>query len=277
MIHIFIPVYNEAENIEKVVKKMTSEMEKLRYINESYMIYIYDNFSNDGTYSIIRKLARNDLHIQIDLVYRKGKGEVFKKFLNDLKSGEIQCANNDLIVMIDGDDTYSPFGLADKIKNIKSYRGYDIEAQYQIPRMYVGDRMFYYDANGSILHGFGNKLIRKLFRIFYHEYSDIFSGCRIFTPGFLKGFKLKGHRFELETELTHYALRNNYPIGTFRVFYKDRAFGKSKINSVRDGISILWTFWNNLIKDYPAMLILPSLIGTAIGIPCLISLCKRNK
>lgn len=61
-ISVFFPAYNEAENIEKTVKKA---MAVLRKIADKFEILIVDDGSKDETGKIAEKLAAADKHIRV--------------------------------------------------------------------------------------------------------------------------------------------------------------------------------------------------------------------
>ena len=56
-ISIVTPTLNEKENIETFISKVKEEMAKLDY---DYEHIIIDNFSNDGTEQILKRIAKED-------------------------------------------------------------------------------------------------------------------------------------------------------------------------------------------------------------------------
>jgi glycosyltransferase involved in cell wall biosynthesis len=216
------------------------------------MMHIYDNRSTDDTFSVISKLAENDIHIHTGKVFLKGKGNVYRRFRQDMLE---MADKKDIFMMIDADYTYHPLRLENTLNSFKEEAFYD---KGLFPVMYIGNRLGYQEQNKSLLHGFGNNLIRTLFKMVYHCDKDIFSGCRIFGYDFIKSFSPKGDGFELETEMTTFAIRNDYEIKEFSCLYTDRKEGKTKTNSIKDGIKIIWTFLNEAIRDYPAIALIPS-------------------
>ncbi len=61
-ISIVTPTLNEKENIENFISKVKQEMSKLDY---DYEHIIIDNFSNDGTIQILKKIAKEDTKIKL--------------------------------------------------------------------------------------------------------------------------------------------------------------------------------------------------------------------
>ncbi|KZY40430.1 hypothetical protein A3731_12795 [Roseovarius sp. HI0049] len=102
-------------------------------------------------------------------------------------------------------------------------------------------------------HAFGNKMLSGLVRsIFGRGASDMLSGYRVFSRRFVKTFPMMSRGFEIETELTIHALELQMPAGEVRCHFKDRAAGsESKLNSIRDGIRILFTITKLLKQERP--------------------------
>ena len=78
---VMIPTYNEKENIEKLIHEILA-----LGINGLSILVVDDN-SPDGTYDIVKKIAKNDNHVHsIKRLKRKGRGsagiEGFKYILD---------------------------------------------------------------------------------------------------------------------------------------------------------------------------------------------------
>ena len=91
------------------------------------------------------------------------------------------------------------------------------------------------------------KLINNLFNANLH---DILSGYRAFSREFVKSVNLKSSSFEVETELTAFALIHKFDIKEIVVPYKDRDAGNpSKLNTIKDGAKIIKTYVR-ISRDY---------------------------
>ena len=156
-----------------------------------------------------------------------------------------QDTNADCYLLVDADDTYSP-RLARKMCNIVLNNDAD---------MVIGDRLSttYYQENKKIIHSFGNKLVCFLVNyLFSYKITDVMSGYRAFSKSFVKNVPILSNEFEVETEMTIYAIENNYIIKSIPVLYKDRPKGSiSKIKTVKDGLSIINTIKNLYIEYHP--------------------------
>lgn len=102
-------------------------------------------------------------------------------------------------------------------------------------------------------HSFGNKLISSTAQIlFKKKISDMLSGYRIFSNGFVKSFPAHSNGFEIETELTIFALQQNLRIDEIKAPYKSRPEGSfSKLSTFKDGFKILCMIAQLLFSERP--------------------------
>lgn len=210
---ILIPCYNEAKTIEKVVtdfKRVLPDAE----------IYVYDNNSTDGT----DKIAQ-DAGAIVRYEYKQGKGNVVRSMFRQIDA--------DCYIMVDGDDTY-PAEAAVEIEEMILSRRAD---------MVIGDRLSstYFEENDRPFHNTGNKVVRKFINLFFKsDLKDIMTGLRGLSHDFVKSFPVQSKEFEIETEMSVFALINNFKIEEIPVDYRDRIEGsESKLNTYRDGYKVL--------------------------------------
>lgn len=248
-IAVLIPCYNEAKTIEKVVKDFKAALPEAD-------IYVYDNNSTDGTDEIAKRagaIVRYE-HLQ-------GKGNVIRTMFRDIDA--------DCYLMIDGDDTY-PAENARQMVNLVLDNGAD---------MVIGDRLSstYFEENKRPFHNFGNTLVRGFVNKFFRgNITDIMTGYRAFGSLFVKSFPVISKGFEIETEMSIFALDKNMHLCSVPVGYRDRPEGSvSKLNTYSDGFKVLTTIVK-LYKDYRplhfygSISILLFLIGLILFVPIFI-------
>lgn len=253
-IAVLIPCYNEELTIEKVVKDFKKELPDAD-------VYVYDNNSKDKT----AEIAKNAGAI-VKYEYRQGKGNVVRSMFRDIDA--------DIYVMVDGDDTYPAEFVHELIKPIR-----DGQAD-----MTIGDRLSngtYQEENKRKFHEFGNNLVKKgINMLFDTKLKDIMTGYRVFNKIFVKNMPVMTPKFEIETEMTLYALDKKYIIKEIPIIYRDRPEGsESKLNTVSDGIKVVKTIFN-MFKDYKpfqffgiiALILL--VLGLVAGIPVIIEYVK---
>src|SRR6185503_793080 len=118
--------------------------------------------------------------------------------------------------------------------------------------MTVGSRL--HDESQSqfkSLNRFGNRMFLSVLNTtFKVKITDMLSGYRAFTRGFVKSLPLFGGGFETETELTIKALERGFRIVEVPVNLTSRPEGSfSKIRIVQDGTRIL-NMLLALFRDY---------------------------
>lgn len=253
---VLIPCYNEEKTISKVVSDFKESLPHAE-------IYVYDNNSSDRT---------AELAAAAGAIVRKepkqGKGNVVRSMFREIEA--------DCYIMVDGDDTY-PSAAAPEMERLVLEEKAD---------MVVGDRLSstYFTENKRPFHGIGNRLVRWLINhIFDAELKDIMTGIRAFSWEFVKSFPVTSRGFEIETEMTVFALDNNMNIREMPVDYKDRPEGsESKLNTYTDGIKVLRTI-GRLFRDtkplafFSLISAFMLIICAALFVPILIEFLKTGE
>lgn len=214
-IAVLIPCYNEAMTIEKVVNDWKTALPEA-------VIYVYNNNSKDDTAEIARRagaIVRDE--------FKQGKGNVIRRMFREI---DAEC-----YVMVDGDDTY-PADCAREMVDKVLYRKVD---------MVIGDRLSstYFSENKRPFHNLGNTVVRgSINLLFGSDIKDIMTGCRAFSYQFVKSFPVLSRGFEIETEMSIYAIDRNMFLENVVIPYRDRPEGsESKLNTYSDGFKVLMT------------------------------------
>lgn len=253
---VLIPCYNEEQTIGKVVTDFKKELPEAD-------IYVYDNNSKDKTSEIAKESGAIVRH-----EYKQGKGNVVKSMFYDIDA--------DIYVMVDGDDTYPAEFVHKLIKPV-------VDGQAD---MAIGDRLSngtYQKENKRPFHEFGNNLVKKAINILFKtNLKDIMTGYRVFNKKFVKNMPVMSPKFEIETEMSLYALDKGFTIKEVPIDYRDRPEGsESKLNTVSDGIKVVKTIIK-MFKDYKPlkfftfMAVIICLIGLIIGAPVIIEFIKTR-
>ncbi len=253
---VLIPCYNEELTIGKVIKDFRNELPEAD-------IYVYNNNSKDKT----EKIAK-DCGAIVKNEYKQGKGNVIRSMFYDIEA--------DIYVMVDGDDTYPANEVRKLIEPI--IRG---EAD-----MCVGDRLSngtYQKENKRLYHEFGNNIVKKSINMLFEtNLKDIMSGYRAFNKKIIKNMPIMSSGFEIETEMSLYALDKKYKITEIPITYRDRPEGSSsKLNTIRDGIKVCMTIMK-MFKDYKPLkffsiiTVILGFIGLIIGMPVIVEFAKTR-
>jgi glycosyltransferase involved in cell wall biosynthesis len=253
-IALLIPCYNEELTIKQVIQDFNEHLDNI-------VVYVYDNNSTDNTVKIAKENGAVVSH-----EYRQGKSNVVRTMFREIDA--------DIYIMVDGDNTY-PASQAPIL--LKEFLDKNCD-------MVVGDRLSngsYQKENKRNMHGFGNSLVKLLINyIFNANLQDIMTGYRIFSRRFVKNYPVLYQGFELETEMTIFALNNEMRISEVPIDFQDRPEGSfSKLNTYSDGFKVILTIFN-LFRHYKPLQFF-SLIGLiffltsiAIGIPPIIEFIK---
>lgn len=209
---VLIPCYNESETIAEVVKDFKGGL-------PDASIYVYDNGSTDDTSKVARRVGAI-----VKKETKRGKGNVIRAMFRDIEA--------DCYVVVDGDGSHVSNGVSvmcDAVLN----SGVD---------MVIGDRLSsnYFDTNKRTFHNVGNRLIRSMVnRLFGGHIKDVMSGYRVLSRKFVKDIPIRTGGFEVETEMTIWALKNHYIIKEVPIPYKERQGGKSEVRAIWDGARII--------------------------------------
>ena len=245
---VLIPCYNEEQTIGKVVADAREAL-------PDAVIYVYNNNSTDRTAEIAEAagaVVRNE--------YQQGKGNVLRRMFREI---DAKC-----YIVVDGDDTY-PMESAPEMAGLVLDHNAD---------MVVGDRLSstYFTENKRPFHNSGNTLVRGAINwLFGSDIRDVMTGYRALSYDFVKTYPVLSRGFEIETEMTIHAVRNNMQIENVVVDYSDRPEGsESKLNTVSDGIKVLGTIFN-MFRNYKPMAffgilaLILAILGVAFVIPVL--------
>lgn len=216
MLTFVIPCKNEEVTIRGTIENIQSSN-----VGEKQIIVI-DNNSDDKTASVASSLGVEVYHEPV-----LGKGFAFRKALNYVNQ------KSDVIVLIDGDNTYSLRDINQSIALIRE-DGFD---------MVIGNRVVPSSSTGQFRpgHKFGNFALSFLFRrLFGMDIWDSLSGYRVMSRGFALSFLHGASKFELETELNVHAYHLESPVVNQNIEYRSRPSGSnSKLRTYSDGMKIL--------------------------------------
>ena len=234
-----IPCYNEELTIKQVICDIQKYCPKCE-------IYVFDNNSSDNSYNIAKETGAI-----VNKVSYQGKGEVIRRAFADIDS--------DIYIMVDADMQYD----LSEINNFINYFTENKLDMLNISREVVDETVH---RKG---HSFGNMMLTGFANfLFGKKFNDMLSGYRIFSKRFVKSFPSNSRGFEIETELTIYALQMRLPIDEVSAKYIKRPEGShSKLNTFKDGFRILFTIIYLLITEKPLLFFNTiSLIFLVIGL-----------
>lgn len=259
---VIIPCYNEERTIAQVIDELFAALPKAH-------IYVFDNNSTDNSPSIVESKIKqaSDMGQKLSLyrVSTQGKGAVVREAFALIEA--------DCYVMIDADTEHDVSILPQALTHFHTHK----LDMLNIAR--EGDSDIYRPG-----HSFGNKLFSKSTQmLFGTKISDMLSGYRIFSRPFVKSFPAHSNGFEIETELTIYALQQRLRTDEIFAPYKSRPEGSfSKLSTFKDGFKISLMILNLLFSERPLLVfglcgILCFALAFIFGMPVVCEFLETSK
>jgi dolichol-phosphate mannosyltransferase len=206
LLHIIIPVFNEADNIGSVYSEIRSKIS-----TPNRILVIYD-FDGDNTLPVVRKLQKKDRRLElVKNVYGGG-------VLNALKSGfDKVSAGPCLVVMGDRSDDLSVVDLM-----LEKYRqGFKVVCA---SRYMKGGRQ----EGGPLMKRTLSRLAGLSLNFFGFPVHDISNNFRLYDKSFLDCITIESRGgFELAMEITVKAVKMGCPVCEIPASWQDRKRGKS--------------------------------------------------
>lgn len=251
-IAILVPCYNEALTIAKVVRDFKACM-------PDAVVYVYDNNSRDETAKIAREAGA-----VVRSEKRQGKGWVVRSMFAEIDA--------DYYVMVDGDATYEAQTCVQALELFRAERLDVLNiAREQNEKAY------------RMGHQLGNRLFNKIVKsLFGNGFDDMLSGYKIFSRRFVKSFPALSPGFEVETELTIFALAQGMKMFEVSAPYHERPEGSfSKLSTYKDGFKVLKMIVKLLRYEKPFLLfggiaVILALLSILLGVPVILAYMQTH-
>jgi glycosyltransferase involved in cell wall biosynthesis len=218
-ISLIIPIFNEVELIEIVLKRVRA----LPFDKELVLV---DDHSTDGTHKILELQTQKPDTIFVRHDRNLGKG-------NAIRTG-LKYATGDIIIVQDADLEYNPEEIPAVIQPI-------IDGK---TRVSYGSR-FLGQVNKMRLQNFvANKILAALVSILYgQKITDEATAYKAFKADVIQSINLKCQRFEFCPEVTAKVLRKGEKIIEVPVTFTARTFEEGKKIGWPDFIVAVYTLF----------------------------------
>jgi dolichol-phosphate mannosyltransferase len=223
---LILPTYNEAENVEAVVR---SALEHLAGADIAHTILVVDDGSPDGTGQIADRLAEEIAQVRV--LHRPGKQGLGRAYLDGFGIALENCA--DLIMEMDADFSHDPADLPRLIAAAGA-------ADLVLGSRYVpGGGVANWGVIRRVLSWGGCAYARVLLGV---PVRDLTGGFKCFHRRVLEALDLaqvhaEGYAFQIE--LTYRAVKAGFTVAEVPILFRERRVGQSKMTA-RIALEAVW-------------------------------------
>ena len=215
---LFLPTYNEAENVEGIVRATAAELE--RAAPGDWCVLVVDDASPDGTGALADRLAA--AHERVEVLHRPGKEGLGKAYLAGFAHALDRGAER--VVVMDADFSHDPSYLPALLAASE-------EAELVLGSRYVaGGRIADWPRLRRLLSRFGSLYARRVLGVGVH---DLTSGFRCVRRSVLEAVEpstLRAQGYVFNIELTYRALLAGFTVREVPICFRDRTAGDSKMS-----------------------------------------------
>jgi dolichol-phosphate mannosyltransferase len=237
---VVIPTYNEAENVDAILRATTSELE--RVIPGDYRILVVDDNSPDGTGSIADAAARELGTVEV--LHRRQKTGLGHAYLAGF--ARALAGGAQLVIEMDADFSHEPRYLEALLDAAR-------EADLVLGSRYVaGGGVRDWGMLRRIVSRGGGLYARIVLRVDIHDLTGGFKCIRreVLEAIDLESVRAEGYVFQIE--VTYRALLAGFRVVEVPIVFRDRTDGASKM-SARIAAEAMWLV-PRLRRDAPAAL-----------------------
>jgi glycosyltransferase involved in cell wall biosynthesis len=226
MLSVLIPVYNEEQTVEEVVRRV-------RAAPVPKEIILIDDGSRDRSRQILERLLQEnkraaDPSNQLKVVFQpvnQGKGAALKEGL--------KLVTGDVVIVQDADLEYDPQDYPALLEPIA--RG--------VADVVYGTR-FVGGGTHRVLffwHSMGNRVLTLLSNMLTNlNLSDMEVGYKVFRAEVLNGIEIKSSRFGFEPEITMKLAKRQCRFYEVPISYYGRTYEEGKKITWKDGVAALY-------------------------------------
>jgi dolichol-phosphate mannosyltransferase len=224
---LVIPTYNEAANVEGIVRAASSELERL--MPGEYRVLVVDDNSPDGTGELADALAAEESVVEV--LHREAKTGLGHAYLAGF--AHALDGGAEMVIQMDADFSHDPGYLSDLIT---AAQGADLVlGSRYVPGGGVRD----WGLVRRMISRGGGIYARTILRV---DVQDLTGGFKCIHRRVLEAIDLPSVRAEgyvFQIEVTYRALLAGFRVSEVPIVFPDRTAGSSKM-STRIALEAMW-------------------------------------
>ena len=215
---VIIPVYNEVESIQVILKRVQEQ-------NLAHEIVVVDDGSKDGTRDVLKELDGKGGVRVILHEHNKGKGAAVRTGMS--------AAQGDVLLIQDADLEYDPRDYSTLLKPLNE----------GIADVVYGSRFMGASRRVTMFwHQVANKMLTFMTNILYNTIlTDMETGYKVFRREILDGMVLHANSFDFEPEFTAKILKRKFRIFEVPITFNPREYSEGKKIKLHDAFEAVWT------------------------------------
>jgi dolichol-phosphate mannosyltransferase len=224
---VVIPTYNEAANVERIVRAAAAELERL--VPAEHRILVVDDSSPDGTGAIADVLA-GELDA-VSVLHRGAKSGLGHAYLDGF--ARALSGGAELVIEMDADFSHDPRYLGDLLAAAE-------DADLVLGSRYVrGGGVRNWGLLRRLVSRGGGIYARLILRVQIHDLTGGFKCIRreVLEAIDLPSVRAEGYVFQIE--VTYRAILAGFKVREVPIVFSDRTAGSSKMSS-RIAIEAMW-------------------------------------
>ena len=238
---VIIPTYNEKENIEKIIRAVSS-------LPKCFHILVIDDGSPDGTASIVKSLISGEFQGRLFIIERSGKLGLGTAYIAGFRWALEH--GYDFIFEMDADFSHDPADLP-RLYAACHDEGYDVA----IGSRYVsGVNVVNWPMGRVLMSWFASLYVRMVTGFHVHDTTAGFK-CyrrRVLENIPLEKIRFKGYAFQIEMKYTAYKM--GFRLKEVPVIFVNRREGVSKMSGGIFGeafFGVMRLRWDGWFRKYP--------------------------
>ena len=217
-IWLVVPTYQEAENIEPIIRAVTTELAKIA--PNDHRVLIVDDGSPDGTGQLADKLAE-ELDV-LEVMHRASKDGLGRAYIAGFEHALAHDA--ELVIEMDADFSHDPGYLGDLIRGAE-------HADLVLGSRYTpGGAVRNWGPLRRVISRGGSAYARLILGV---RVRDLTGGFKCIRRSVLEAIDLSTLRadgYVFQVEVTYRAIRSGFTVTEVPIVFTDRTAGSSKMS-----------------------------------------------